>query len=95
MFFLYLLYSTLTTTNNLLKQKYYDTLRPTNNRSGQIEEDEMTTLIETLQQGEAYSNTKQALLGAFDEDGDGKMNFEEFIKLNEKFPQMLRKLIFY
>lgn len=28
-------------------------------KSGQIEEDEMTTLVETLQQGEAYSNTKQ------------------------------------
>ena len=58
-------------------------------KSGEIEEDEMTTLIETLQQGEAYSNTKQAMLGAFDEDGDGKMNFEEFIKMNEQFPQML------
>ena len=58
-------------------------------KSGEIEEDEMHTLIETLQQGEAYSNTKQALLGAFDEDGDGKMNFKEFVSLDEKFPQML------
>ena len=58
-------------------------------KSGSIEEDEMTSLIETLQQGEAYSNTKQALLGAFDEDGDGKMSFKEFVETNEKYPQML------
>ena len=42
-----------------------------------------------LLQGKAYSNTKQALLGAFDEDGDGKMSFKEFVTLDEKFPQML------
>lgn len=35
------------------------------------------------------NHTNLALLGAFDEDGDGKMSFEEFVKLNEKFPQML------
>ena len=29
------------------------------------------------------------MLGAFDADGDGKMDFNEFMALNKKYPQML------
>ena len=61
-------------------------------KNGNIEEDELHTLVEVLQstgQGQFYSNTKQALLGAFDADGDGKMSFPEFCALHKKYPQML------
>ena len=57
-------------------------------KNGYIEEDELSTLVDVLQDGGSYSNTKQALLGAFDRDGDGKMDFNEFMALHTKFPQM-------
>ena len=50
----------------------------------------MHCLIDVLQgDGGGYSNTKQAILGAFDGDGDGKMSFPEFCQLHAKYPQML------
>ena len=36
-----------------------------------------------------HNNVIQALLGAFDGDGDGKMSFNEFVKLHKQFPQLL------
>jgi Ca2+-binding EF-hand superfamily protein len=59
-------------------------------KNGYIEEDELSCLIDVLQGADGgYSNTKQALLGAFDGDGDGKMSFPEFCELHAKYPQML------
>ena len=58
-------------------------------KNGYIEEDELQALVDVLQGVDSYSNTKQAMLGAFDADGDGKMDFNEFCALNKKFPQML------
>ncbi len=58
-------------------------------KNGYIEEDELQALVDVLQGVDTYSNTKQAMLGAFDADGDGKMDFNEFMALNKKFPQML------
>lgn len=59
-------------------------------KNGYIEEDELHCLIDVLQgDGGGYSNTKQAILGAFDGDGDGKMSFPEFVQLHGKYPQML------
>ena len=59
-------------------------------KNGYIEEDELHCLIDVLQgDGGGYSNTKQAILGAFDGDGDGKMSFPEFCQLHAKYPQML------
>ncbi len=58
-------------------------------KNGYIEEDELHCLVDVLQGSGGYSNTKQALLGAFDGDGDGKMSFAEFCGLHAKYPQML------
>jgi Ca2+-binding EF-hand superfamily protein len=65
----------------------------TQDKNGYIEEDELQALVDVLQGTGSYSNTKQAMLGAFDADGDGKMDFNEFMALTKKFPQMLRKFI--
>ena len=58
-------------------------------KNGYIEKDELTSLVDLLHRQTQYSNTKQALLTAFDEDNDGKMSFKEFEICHAKFPQLL------
>ena len=58
-------------------------------RSGYIEGHELDNLITLLHDTDNIEGNVKTAMGMIDTDGDGRLNFEEFAGMNDRFPQLL------
>eukprot|EP01029_Cantina_marsupialis_P014617 TRINITY_DN32059_c0_g1_i2.p1 TRINITY_DN32059_c0_g1~~TRINITY_DN32059_c0_g1_i2.p1 ORF type:complete len:304 (-),score=70.47 TRINITY_DN32059_c0_g1_i2:266-1177(-) len=57
-------------------------------KNGYIEEDELNALLDMLHKHDPKSNLKVAM-EKYDKNGDGRIDFKEFLEMNKRFPQLL------